>query len=370
MRRGVDMALLEYKCPCCSGAIEYNSTVGKMKCPYCDTEFEMETLKEMDEAISEDTVNDDLSWDTKAGSEWSDSDASGVVSYECKSCGAKITFDATTTASSCPFCDNPIVMTAGFVGGLKPDFVIPFKLDKKAAKEAFNKHLQGKKLLPRVFKDQNHIDEIKGVYVPFWIFDSDADANMVFKGTKVRRYTSGQYDVTETSFYRVLRSGSMSFADIPVDGSEKMDDALMDSVEPFNVKEGVEFQSAYLAGYCADKYDVSAEDSIERANKRIRNSTEAAFKATASEYTTLTTETNNIRLSNGKTRYALLPLWILNTTWNGEKYVFAMNGQTGKFVGNLPCDKGLYKKYLFSTAGIATVIIAAGWYALKLLGIL
>lgn len=364
------MALLEYKCPCCSGAIEYNSTVGKMKCPYCDTEFEMDTLKEMDDAISEDTVNDDLSWDTKAGLEWGDGEQSNMVSYECKSCGAKITFDSTTTASSCPFCDNPIVMTAGFVGGLKPDFIIPFKYDKKAAKEAFNKHLQGKKLLPPVFKDQNHIDEIKGVYVPFWFFDSDADANMVFKGTKVRHYSQGKYDCTETSYYRVLRSGSMSFSDIPVDGSEKMDDALMDSLEPFYVNEGVSFQSAYLAGYGADKYDVSAEESIERANKRIKNSTEATFRSTASQYTTLTTEVNNISLHNGKTRYALLPVWILNTTWNNEKYVFAMNGQTGKFVGNLPCDKGLYAKHLFLTWGISAAVLAGGIFLLRLLGIL
>ena len=144
----------------------------------------------------------------------------------------------------------------------------------------------------------------------------------------------------------------------------------MDSVEPFDVKDGVEFQSAYLAGYCADKYDVSPEDSIERANRRIRNSTEAAFRATASEYTTLSTEANNIKLSNGKTRYALLPLWILNTTWNGEKYVFAMNGQTGKFVGNLPCDKGLYKKFLFTGTLVGTAVVAAGWFLLHFIGLL
>jgi len=332
-----------------------------MKCPFCDTEFEMETLKDMDEAISEDTVTEDLSWDTNAGSEWSDDELSGLTSYECKSCGAKITFDSNTTASSCPFCDNPIVMTAGFVGGLRPDLIIPFKLDKKAAKEGFEKHLMGKKLLPPVFKTQNHIDEIKGVYVPFWIYDSDSDASMEFDATKTRSYRSGNYRITDTDHYRVYRSGTMSFQNIPVDASQKMDDDLMDSVEPFDIDQKVDFQSAYLAGFCADKYDVSAQECSERANLRVKNSTEAAFKETVTGYTSVVTRNSNVSLQNGKTRYALLPLWILNTTWNGEKFRFAMNGQTGKFVGNLPCDKGLYWKYFFTTllisGGILTGIL-------------
>ena len=60
-------------------------------------------------------------------------------------------------------------------GMLKPDYVIPFKLDKKAAKAAYMRHIEGKRLLPKLFRDQNHIDEIKGIYVPFWLFDADAD---------------------------------------------------------------------------------------------------------------------------------------------------------------------------------------------------
>ena len=78
-------------------------------------------------------------------------------------------------ASACPYCGNPIVVTGQFSGALKPDYVIPFKLDKKAAKAGLMRHLRRKRLLPKVFKDQNHIDEIKGIYVPFWLFDTDAD---------------------------------------------------------------------------------------------------------------------------------------------------------------------------------------------------
>lgn len=108
-------------------------------------------------------------------------------------------------ATSCPFCDNPIIMMGQFAGALKPDLVIPFKLDKKAAKEGLKKHLTGKRLLPKIFKDQNHIDEIKGIYVPFWLFDTNVDAAVRYRATKVRMWSDSDYDYTETSHFMVHR---------------------------------------------------------------------------------------------------------------------------------------------------------------------
>ena len=169
-------ALQEYKCPCCGGAIAFDSKLQKMKCPYCDTEFEMETLISYDDELKNEP-KEDMSWEGTGGAEWRDGETNGLRSYVCKSCGGEIVGDENTAATSCPFCDNPVVMMGQFSGKLKPDYVIPFKLDKKAAKEALKKHYIGKKLLPKVFKDENHIDEIKGIYVPFWLFDADADAN-------------------------------------------------------------------------------------------------------------------------------------------------------------------------------------------------
>ena len=169
--------LQEYKCPCCGGAIAFDSKIQKMKCPYCDTEFEMDALKGYDAELQNEQT-DDMEWDTSAGSEWQEGETDGLRTYVCKSCGGEIVGDANMAATSCPFCDNPIIMMGQFAGALKPDLVIPFKLDKKAAKEGLKKHLTGKRLLPKIFKDQNHIDEIKGVYVPFWLFDTNVDANI------------------------------------------------------------------------------------------------------------------------------------------------------------------------------------------------
>jgi DNA-directed RNA polymerase subunit RPC12/RpoP len=358
--------LLEYKCPCCGGAIEFDSSLQKMKCPYCDTEFEVETLKELD-TQNADSFEDDMRFDSGAEGEWTDGGEEGVRVYVCSSCGGEILADETTAATKCPYCDSPVVMKEQFAGMLKPDLIIPFKLDKTAAKEAFLSHLKGKKLLPKVFKDEAHVDEIKGVYVPFWLFDADARANIRYRATRVFSYRRGDYIITNTDHFAVLREGDLSFERIPVDGSSKMADDLMESLEPFYVKDAVDFQTAYLAGFLADRYDVDAEQSVARANERIKKSTEETFRRTVVGYATVVPEKTSVRLENGVARYALYPVWILNTSWKGEKYVFAMNGQTGKFVGDLPMDKGAFWKWFF---GIFALAGAAAFGLLTLIALL
>lgn len=358
--------LQQYKCPCCDGAIEFSSAAQKMKCPYCDTEFEMDTLKELDEDLKKE-VPDQMQWQSHEDNSWQDAEAEGLRSYICNSCGGEIIGDETLAATACPYCNNPIVMLDQFRGQLKPDYVIPFKLDKKAAKENFKKHLLNRRFLPKVFKDENHIDEIKGIYVPFWLYDATANAHMRYKGTTVRHWSDSNYIYTETSYFNVVRDGHLEFQRVPVDGSSKIDNALMESLEPFHWKDAVDFQTAYLAGYLADKYDVGSEESISRANSRIRRCTEEAFAGTIHGYSSLIPQGSNIQLNSGKPVYALYPVWLMNTSWRGERYFFAMNGQTGKFVGNLPVDKGLYHKWLWGLTGLIGAAAFAISYLIWLL---
>ena len=356
------MAVLqEYKCPCCGGAIAFDSRLQKMKCPSCDTEFEMETLVSYDDALKT-AQSDQMQWETTAGGDWQTGESDNLRIYICKSCGSEIVTDETTGASFCPYCDNPIVMMGQFAGALKPDYVIPFKLDKKAAIAALNRHYGGKKLLPKVFKDQNHIEEVKGIYVPVWLFDADANAQIRYKGTKTRTWSDSRYNYTEVSHYLISRSGSVGFESVPVDGSSKMDDALMESIEPYRLADAAEFQTAYLAGYLADKYDVDADASIERANERIKKSTEDAFAKTVNGYDSVVPENTSVQLEKGRAKYALYPVWLLNTDWKGKKYTFAMNGQTGKLVGDLPLDKAAARRMQFGlTALISAAAFALSW---------
>ena len=358
--------LQEYKCPNCGGALEFNSSIQKMKCPYCDTELNMDSLQALDEALKN-QADEDLTWTSQAGREWESGETDNMSVYVCKSCGGEIVADESTAATSCPFCDNPVVMMGRFSGDLKPDYVIPFKLDKKAAKEKLSKHLMGKILLPKVFKDQNHIDEVKGLYVPFWLFDTEADADIQYQATRVRSWSDKDYNYTETNYFSVLRSGQLGFERIPVDGSSKLDNQLMESIEPFDFSEAVNFQTAYLAGYLADKYDVGAEESLSHANRRVKQSTETVFANTVTNFDTVVAESSNIRLKNGSTKYVLYPVWILNTTWNGKKFVFAMNGQTGKFVGDLPLDKQAYRRWLIGIGVAASLVSYAVAWLINLL---
>ncbi|VUW93250.1 DNA-directed RNA polymerase subunit P [Streptococcus constellatus] len=230
--------LQEYKCPNCGADLEFNSSIQKMKCPYCDSELDMSSLKELDEQLKTQT-DENMTWSTQAGGEWDTGEIDQLSVYVCNSCGGEIVADESTAATSCPFCDNPVVMMGRFA---------------------------------------------------------------------------------------------------------------------------VDFQTAYLAGYLADKYDVSSEDSISHANRRVKQSTEDAFEDTVTGFSTVTPESSNIRLINGSTKYVLYPVWLLNTTWKGKKFVFAMNGQTGKFVGDLPLDKQAYRRWLIGLGVVASIVsYAAVW---------
>ena len=358
--------LQQYKCPCCDGSIEFSSRHQKMKCPYCDTEFEMDTLQAYDEALGQEQP-DNMTWQTDPGGDWQEGEQEGLRIYQCKTCGGEIVTDETTAATSCPYCGNPVVMLGQVAGDLKPDLVIPFQYDKKAAVEALKNHYRGKRLLPKVFSGENHIEEVKGVYVPVWLFDADADASIRYRATRVRSWSDSRYHYTETSHYSVFRSGHLSFDAVPVDGSTKMDDTLMESIEPYDLSGAVDFQTAYLSGFLADRYDVSAEQSVARANERIRTSTEQAFADTVHGYTSVIPASSHVNLQNGKARYALYPVWLLNTTWNGKSYHFAMNGQTGKFAGDLPMDSGAFCRYLFGIAGAVSAAVFAASYLLWML---
>lgn len=367
--------VLDYKCPSCGGRLEFDTATRKMKCPFCDSLYDVEELKSIDKDLEngeaadipgEDEYNREdntFDWGSSDGEHIDD----GVRIYVCGSCGGELICDKNTIATHCPYCDNPVVISEHTAGILKPDFVIPFKFDKKAAKEKYLEYIKGKFLLPKIFKEQNHIDEIKGLYVPFWLYDSKIHARAKYDATRVRHWSDSKYDYTETSRYAVIREGNMEFSKIPVDGSEKMEDDLMESIEPFDFNEAVDFQTAYLAGYIADKYDVDEKSSEKRADYRIHCSAVEAMRDTFSySYTTVSSpessvcsdnplngRSSSVSITEGKTNYALYPVWILNSTYKGKKYRFAMNGQTGKFVGNLPVNK---TKAILTFASVAVTV--------------
>lgn len=348
------MEAITYQCPSCGAPLRFDGTDGKLHCDSCGNSYERENIEQFSAVNTAAAEENSFKWET-----YTDDEVVEAKVYTCPQCGGEITGDSVTAAARCPYCDNYVVMAEQVSGILKPDIIVPFKTTKQQAVEALRAFYKGKKLLPNLFKDENRINEVRGVYVPFWLFDCSADANMTFDCTNVTSWTSGGYRYTKTDHYAALRAGGVDFANVPVDASSKMADDFMDSIEPFDLSAAVNFDSAVLSGFLADKFDVSSQNSLPRANERIKNSVSQLFRNSVQGYSSVSERAGSIKVDNGKIKYALLPVWILNTRYRDKLYTFAMNGQTGKLVGNLPVDRGkFWRRFLITAAVIAAPVIA------------
>lgn len=346
--------MIVYRCPNCGGEIKFDSDKQKLSCPYCDTVFDIETLIEYQNQCQE-VKDDKIDWQVKNSHDIFIDDS--LVMYSCKNCGGEIIGNNQTVATNCPYCNSPVIMDKNISDQLKPDYVIPFKLDKEDAKAKLQEFFKDKPFLPKSFKEDSMLDEIKGIYVPFWIYNCTADVKQQYKATRESYYSDGKYNYTETNYYSLIREGTVEFSNVPVDGSSKIDDEFMQSIEPFDFNEAVDFNSGYLAGYLADKYDENSKIGETKANSRIRNSTNEVFKACVSGYNHKILENSSIELKDKKVDYYFLPVWILNLSWNNKIYPLMMNGQTGKLVGDLPADKKEFWKSVVRNTIIATLII-------------
>ncbi len=365
--------ITNYQCPACTGPLHFEGSTGKLRCDYCGSDFSVqeiealyqEKLEQAENAAVQQAAREEAQQAEAAQQGWTNYDPvweaeqAGMKVYNCPSCGAELICDATTAATSCPYCGNPTVVPGQFHGMLKPDYILPFKLDKEAAKSALRKFYKGKMLLPRAFSNENHIEEIKGVYVPFWLFDAQGDADMHFSATRSHSYRQGEYQVTETDHFDLHRAGTVDFSHIPVDGSSKMPDAHMDAIEPFDYAELKPFSTAYMPGFLAERYDVDVNECEQRARLRAENTTEQIISDTTGGYTSCVPVSKRIMLRRGAVKYVLLPVWLLSTRWKGQSFLFAMNGQTGKLIGDLPVSKARYWGWFGAIAAPLAAVLAA-----------
>lgn len=372
-----------YQCPACTAPLHYSAKSGKLECDYCGSSFdvaEIEALyarKEAEAAAAKQAADAKAEaaqaakaeaaeaaaasggWDTSDLSRDWGAEADGLRVYSCPSCGAELICDQSTAATACPYCGNPAIVPGQFSGALRPDYILPFRLSKDDAVQALRAHYKGKPFLPRSFTSANHIEQIQGVYVPFWLFDGGAEGAASYRASNTNVFETGDYEITETRHYHVVRAGSLAFEKIPVDASSKMPDDHMDSIEPFDYAQLRPFSTAYLPGYLADKYDVTIDDSRDRADTRCRETLAQALRDTVTGYGACVTEREDIALRRGKVHYALLPVWMLSTKWHGQDFLFAMNGQTGKLVGDLPTDRGRFWGMFAAIAAPLTVALTA-----------
>lgn len=279
---------------------------------------------------------------------WGNTEKEGMSVYSCNSCGAEVLVSNISGTAKCPYCENNLVFTEKFTNDLRPDSIIAFKKTKEDAINGYYEFLHSKKrFLPRIFKNNNHIDEIQGIYVPYWVFDATFKADYFYKCETEETWQTLLHEYTKTTYYDVYREGTISFNDVPHDASKRMDDELLYSIEPFDLSEATDFSTYYLGGFMAERFDVSAEECVKEVVGRMENTIETQVEKTITGYQSTDKEDGKITLKEGEIKYTMYPVWYLNTTFKNKKYTFAMNGQTGKVVGtNLPKDP--FKVALFA----------------------
>ena len=338
-----------YKCPGCGAPLYYHPGEEELVCEYCNTHTRVSQLGEQD------------IYDCQVSSEIPEHEVQreNFQGYTCQNCGAQLLTDEHTTATVCCYCGSSALIRERLDGVVKPAGVIPFKLDKNQVKKVFQDWICKGLFTPSVFKKSAMIEEIKGIYVPFWLYDYDADIHAKAEGTKVHTERRGDRMYTHTDYYIIERSGSSSYSGIPVDASEHMEDGLMDAMEPYDYGEMKEFEMPYLSGFESEKYNYESdeEEMTSRVESRVSNYVFQDMRATIHGYSSVRSLENHISLHRKKAKYVLLPVWMLTYRYKGENKVFAINGQTGKQIGTLPNSGKKMAAWFGGIAGGITLIL-------------
>ena len=321
------MEVLDHECPSCGANIPFNPDTQRWDCKYCGASYTLEDFEKYDKEMENNAkekkqANEDM-----------------IDEYACQNCGAKIVTDKNTSATFCVYCGSTAIIKNRLQGEFAPSSVIPFSQNKQRAVDEFYRFSKKKWFAPKEFCDKKNIEKVEGVYIPFWIYDCDSSGNIDTTATRITTWRSGDYRYTKTDTFRCIRDGSMSFEKVPVDGSTKFQDDIMDSIEPYDYTGMKEFNVSYLSGFLAEKYDVEKDDAFSRAKLRMKNSTIETLKNTVLGYNTVLVNRENVDITELKSEYILMPVWLLNIQYQDKRYTFAMNGQTGKMVGNVPISK-------------------------------
>ena len=349
----------EHKCPGCGGSLIFVPEKNKLVCEFCDTEYEIPEESE--------SKKDNKKKDKKAES------AGGAVSsgiggfdftkfyegvpkaegenlpiYVCKSCGAEVIAAYEEASLTCPYCTNKIVLSDKMSGSIRPDGIVPFHIPQNELKSHLDKFYKDKKLLPRNFFSQSKMEKVTGVYVPFWIFSGKLSGRYSFTGHRISTTTSNDYKITTDRSYDVERDAEVGFAGIPIDASDKIGDSLMDSVLPYDMNEVKPFRTEYLAGFAADRFDVPGKLLQARAERLMnKSSVDVVERYVAKDYDRVNRNGSSIVAGQIGVRYILLPVYMFNIKIGKKKYGFAINGQNGKVVGDIPTDKKVSRFYFW-----------------------
>ena len=316
------------KCPTCGSNITFEPELGSMLCRNCGNIYSPDTMEprgSLGISKEHDYMGDsDISEEDKKRHE--------IV---CNSCGATLIADENTMSTMCPFCGSPALITRRMTREFKPDYIIPFKIDKDQAKDIAKKWLDTRKYVPWGFKTKCRLTAMTALYVPTWLLDCVVHSE---QGGTGRRGGIA---------YEVIAKMSYHVKGVPFDASKKIANKLIEAIEPYDYKDMVRFESKYLQGFYADKYDQLPTDITNRIVKRIDKFSRSEIDIVAHKYSSFEVrpEKNLTWMSDASIKYCLLPVWFMTVEFEGSQYQFAINGQTGEASGQVPTTSRADKLY-------------------------
>lgn len=359
---------MQFPCKSCGAATFFDPESQALKCNYCGTITEIDDL---DEEILEHDFQASL--DNEPKEKWQ----GDTKVVQCENCGGTTVLEDSATADKCSFCGSPHVVQLSEFSGIKPESLIPFKISKDKVKTLFKKWISRKPFAPRALKKEYRGDKIKGMYIPYWTYDSDSyTAYTAQAGTHyyvTEHYTvmvngKSQHrtrQVRKTRWRNVSGTYNRFFDDLLVNASNSQNSRMVRGVEPYRIEGLVPYKPDYLSGFAAERYAVALKDGwgiakVEAVNILKR---EITRKINADEVRALRLRTNYSRI---KYRHTLFPLWISSYRYRNKTFNYMVNGQTGRFSGKAPVSP--MKVFLTIVITIAVIILAV--YLLRVTGIL
>ena len=349
------------KCPNCGSNLTLNADTGLLDCPNCGSSFDPQklavTVEELEAKQAEPTdpsqAPAQADAQAQAQGEAQPQEAPEQTEFVCNACGAKLVTDSHTAATFCAFCGSPALVGKRLTEQFQPQYMIPFKYSRKSAEEAFIQWAGKGKWTPFGFVSKKNVQKMTGLYVPFWLFNINATIDA--KGTGTKSHYRGDDEIVES--FNFERKAQLYWNNVPLDGETRIDDALMEAIEPFDFEALMPYDYRYLPGFYADRYDQTPQDLSGRATKRgidgINQALNSSLKGT---YDRFTIKENLSRIDSMEANYALLPVWFLSYKYRNKYYYFAMNGQTGEVAGQVPVSPVKKMMFFFIVLGILAVI--------------
>lgn len=365
-----------YKCKNCEGNLVYSVEEDKMKCEFCGSLYSIEEVSEQKKvyninampsetgeqkivhnAFFSDNVNNEIGdYNTlverqneeKMVAEARANNSMQMQICRCTSCGSELMVNGVEASTFCAYCGQATVVLDRVEDCLKPDYIIPFRIQQVDAERIIRSTLEDGKFVPNEIKNFE-IEKLRGIYIPFWLMD------FYYHDAQYLKYTKKVGKSTVTRYVYV--KGDCDFKNVTVDASKNLNNDSSQRLEPYDMRQLKEFNPSYLAGFYSDRFDDKAENLEYLAVKRMKALFDEQIKLDSGHPSATLVSSTATHTMRG-TKYALLPAWFLSFKYDGKPFTIMVNGQTGKMVGAVPYVKSkAYALFAALSVLLTTVLI-------------